>query len=207
MPRSAALNERLREESRAKILEHAVDLFGRNGVDRTSMSMIAKAAGVSPGLIYHYFEGKPDLLRAIVALGMRDVAATFVHADEGDRTPADRIARLVRAALGGVRDNLQFWRLMYGLRMQGAVLDALGDDVPGSTDAIRSRIEEYFRNAGAARPDLEAALLFALVDGVAQHYALEPATYPLDAVIERMVERYRELGARELARSPSEGPA
>ncbi len=41
-------------------------LFAEKGFDRTTIDDIANACGVAPGLIYHYFEGKTDLLRAIL---------------------------------------------------------------------------------------------------------------------------------------------
>ena len=40
---------------------------------------------------------------------------------------------------------------------------------------------------GRPEPEIEAHLLFATLDGVFQHYVLDPETYPLDAVIERLV--------------------
>ena len=39
-------------------------------------------------------------------------------------------------------------------------------------------------------PDLEAELLFALIDGAAQHYVLEPNRYPLGDIENAIVERY-----------------
>ena len=51
-------------------------------------------------------------------------------------------------------------------------------------------MERYLREDGFDRPELEATILFALIDGVAQHYVLEPERYPLDEVLETMVTRY-----------------
>ena len=49
---------------------------------------------------------------------------------------------------------------------------------------IRRTLQGYLRDAGVARPDVEAAVLFALIDGISQHYVLDPQRYPLDAVTE-----------------------
>ncbi|MDF0513462.1 TetR family transcriptional regulator [Agromyces sp. H3Y2-19a] len=48
--------------TRARIRDAAVLLFGRDGFERTSLRAIAKAAGVSPGLVIHHF-GSKDALR------------------------------------------------------------------------------------------------------------------------------------------------
>ncbi len=191
-PRSEELNEQLRAESRARIIEHALRLFARHGYDRTSVKMIAQAAEISQGLLYNYFESKEHLLREIFEQSMRDVYASFAEAEIA-RTAEERIERLVRSSFRIVRSHELFWRLSYGVRMQALVLEALGEEVPRWADTIRETLEGYFREAGAAQPELEAAILFALIDGVVQHYVLDPEHYPLDAVTERIIALYRRI--------------
>lgn len=190
-PRSARLNEELRAESRSKILQCALERFAEHGYDRTTVASIAKAAGISQGLIYHYYDSKDDILRALFEESMTDVQASFDEA-EASPSPEEKIGRLIRAAFGVVKNNLHFWRLSYVLRMQPGVLDSLGHNVQSWARAITSKLTQYFREASAAQPELEAAILFALIDGVSQHYALDPENYPLDAVTERTVQRYHE---------------
>ena len=43
-----------------------------------------------------------------------------------------------------------------------------------------------------ARPELEARLLFATIDGACQHAVLEP-DYPVESVISTLLDRYRQL--------------
>ncbi len=192
-PRSEALNERLRAESRAKILEHALRLFAERGYDRTSVRMIAEAAGIAQGLLYNYFESKEHLLREIFAQSIRDVQDSFAEAEAAGRAE-ERIERLIRASFAIVQRHEPFWRLSYGVRMQASVLAALGEEVPRWTETIRETLEGYLREAGAEAPALEAAILFALIDGVSQHYVLDPENYPLDAVAERIIASYRRSG-------------
>jgi len=51
---------------REQLLDVALELFAERGYGWTSMRDLAEEAGVSPGLVYHYFPGKEDLLRAVV---------------------------------------------------------------------------------------------------------------------------------------------
>ncbi|WP_033261782.1 TetR/AcrR family transcriptional regulator [Amycolatopsis vancoresmycina] len=51
---------------RRQILEAAAGCFARNGFHRTSMQDIVKESGLSAGLIYRYFDGKDDMILAIV---------------------------------------------------------------------------------------------------------------------------------------------
>lgn len=52
-------------ETKRSILESAKRLFSRRGFERTSLSDIAKYAGVTRGAIYWHFENKEELLLAL----------------------------------------------------------------------------------------------------------------------------------------------
>ncbi len=54
------------QERRAQILDTALEVFARQGFKGSTIQDIANAAGISPGLLYHYFTSKDELLRAIV---------------------------------------------------------------------------------------------------------------------------------------------
>jgi AcrR family transcriptional regulator len=49
----------------ARIREVALELFGRRGVEATSLRMVAKAAGLSLGAVSHYYPSKEALARAV----------------------------------------------------------------------------------------------------------------------------------------------
>src|SRR4051794_41944741 len=46
------------DERRRRLLDLGVDLFTRHSYDELSMAAIARAAGVSKALLYHYFPSK-----------------------------------------------------------------------------------------------------------------------------------------------------
>lgn len=54
------------EARRLQIIEGALQVFSTRGFVQATNKDIAAAAGIrSPGLIYHYFKDKADLLRAV----------------------------------------------------------------------------------------------------------------------------------------------
>lgn len=194
-PVNPETNERMREESRARILEHALQLFSERGYDRTSVKLLADTAGISPGLVYHYFRSKDDILRAIFEESVAQIGAAFAEAEAAGSAP-ERIERLIRASLEGVRRNVAFWRLFNGMRLHSAMMETVAAEGMAWTASIRARMEAYFREAGAPEPALEAELLFALIDGVTQHHVFEPERYPLDAVVDRIAGAYRRRASR-----------
>ncbi len=56
------------EDRRGQILEAALKVFADKGFDRATNKDIARAAGITPGLIYHYFKSKRDLLLKAVEI-------------------------------------------------------------------------------------------------------------------------------------------
>ena len=60
MPRTPEQFEKIREEKRNHIMEVALECFANEGYHSTSISKIAKSAGISKGLIYNYFELNED---------------------------------------------------------------------------------------------------------------------------------------------------
>jgi AcrR family transcriptional regulator len=54
------------EDRREQILDAALRAFAQKGFARTTNKDIAREAGITPGLIYHYFESKEALFRAII---------------------------------------------------------------------------------------------------------------------------------------------
>ena len=54
------------DDRREQIMEAALRVFAQKGFANATNKDIARAAGITPGLIYHYFKSKEDLLRAVV---------------------------------------------------------------------------------------------------------------------------------------------
>lgn len=52
-------------QSHARIRRAALDLFGDQGVHRTTIRQVAARAGVSPGLVIHHFGSKDGLRQAV----------------------------------------------------------------------------------------------------------------------------------------------
>lgn len=52
------------EQRRAQLIDTALGVFAEKGVDAATVKDLSEAAGVAPGLLYHYFRSKEDLLRA-----------------------------------------------------------------------------------------------------------------------------------------------
>ena len=171
------------------IRDAARSLFAQRGYEATSMRAIAEAADVSLGLAYNYCSGKEDLLRVIVEEGRAQAETTFSELDP-DGPPEERVRHFVTACLGTVRTHRAFWQLLYSLRQQPEAVAAVGDTLDGLYDEIHARLRSLFVSLDDEAPDGSARLLFATLDGVGQHYVRDPESYPLDNVIEQIIDRF-----------------
>ena len=69
-PKRVRLNP---DERRAALVAAAAEQFRRSGLPNTTTHDIARAAGVAPGLVYHYFPDKYALFDEAVVRPMRDM--------------------------------------------------------------------------------------------------------------------------------------
>ncbi len=94
---SAVSDPRLVEERRAGILDAAVRLFAENGYHVTTIQQIAKASGVSIGLIYQYFGDKDDILFLSLRRVLDRYETEIPERLEGLTHPVDRLCTAVWA--------------------------------------------------------------------------------------------------------------
>lgn len=67
--------EREREEMRILILETAGQLIAEGGIEKLSIRKIADKIEYSPGIIYHYFQGKEDIIEQVLQKGYLDMVS------------------------------------------------------------------------------------------------------------------------------------
>ncbi len=67
--------EREREEMRILILETAGQLIAEGGIEKLSIRKIADKIEYSPGIIYHYFQGKEDIIEQVLQKGYRNMVS------------------------------------------------------------------------------------------------------------------------------------
>lgn len=157
--------------TRARILDSALDLFGRRGVEATSLDEIAADVGVRKQTVLYWFPSKAELLVAVLehAAGELTVvieAAVRAAPDE----PLARIDAVVRAAFRpAVRRPALLGLLREVSRLPPPEADRLGVLVA----PLVERATQYLAvemEAGRLRradPGLVIALAYATVTGIA----------------------------------------
>lgn len=144
------------DERRRLIVERATALFGQHGYDELSMARIAREAGVSKPLLYHYFPGKRALFAA--ALGQAAQELSAATAPDPDKPPEEQLAASLLAFLEWVDGHrAAYARLLRSLavaevrelvddvreRTVQTVLDGLGSEGGGDRPAARAAVQGW----------------------------------------------------------------
>ncbi len=91
-------------KKRRAILRKAAAFFAENGFDRSSMSQLATACGVSKALIYHYYDSKDALLFDIVHDHLDALLQVIRDVDQSGPDKQANLRALVHAILDAYRD-------------------------------------------------------------------------------------------------------
>ena len=145
------------EERRRLILAAAVRVFARKGYHACRVGEIAEEAGISHGLLYHYFASKEEVLETIFGETWSDLIAAMRGVEESDQ-PAPEKLRQVAAIF------LRAWRREPDLVRVLVHEVARSPQLPGRVveigHAFRSieRIVEQGQEEGELRRDVDARL-------------------------------------------------
>jgi len=136
--------------AKARIRESALELFANQGVAATSIRAVAKAAGVSPGLIVHHFGSKEGLCRAVDEAVVRriEMALAEVPLDGSGGDPFEERREMVVALLQG----------------QPVLCEYLGRALAEDTEASAALFHRLFESARRDRALVEAGVMRAQSD-------------------------------------------
>src|SRR3954454_15418708 len=115
---------------REQICRAAATVIAREGFAGTTLRKVADEAGVSTGMLNHYFTNRQDLLTQTLVFVSERTQTLSREAMEGLPPGWDRLRALLDAALPGEVSWTEAWRVW---------VNAYGEAVPRASSATRSR--------------------------------------------------------------------
>ncbi|WP_141014413.1 TetR/AcrR family transcriptional regulator [Nocardioides sambongensis] len=142
------------EQRREQLLGLGVELFSSGSIEEISIDRLAEVAGVSRGLLYHYFGSKQGFYEAVVQRAADDLVVQTAPIDDPD--PLARLQRSMTAYVDYVVANEQGYRSL--VRAAAGGNEALRRIYDDARLALTDRI---FRDdtAGDLIPDTPATRL------------------------------------------------
>jgi AcrR family transcriptional regulator len=161
------------DERRDQILAAARRVFVRTSPTAASTTEIAREAGVTRGLVHHYFGTKRELYLAVVA----DLAATLptiVRTDTRELPVQEMVEANVSSLLDSIERDHELWNAVLGV-------EAVGRDPEVETLMAEARdavIDRMVANqARGAEPTPELRLVLRIYLGAAEAAAREWAMH------------------------------
>lgn len=162
-------------EKQKKILSAALKLFATEGYASTSTNKVAKAAGVSEGLIFRHFGNKEGLLNAIMEQSKEIAKQSLVEAVMAT-DPKEVISKILEIPFIISKEQYEMWRLTYALKWQTDQYDS------SFKEPIKVVLINAFEKLGYSDPNAEAELIFMYVDGAATALLLHEPENKLDVL-------------------------
>ena len=101
------------EQTRALILNTALDLLQEHGYEKTTMRAIAKKAGVSLGNAYHYFDTKEHLIQAFYHRTHQEHLAATVPALAQHADMKNRLLAVLRLKISTLEPYHEFAGVLF----------------------------------------------------------------------------------------------
>jgi len=127
MPRKSELNQELRDVRKEQILKAALIVFARRGMVAAKISDIAKEAGLSHGLVYHYFNSKEEIFSLLVKEAMNRSVEVIQKANEYKGTPLEKLRWMTEQILNSFIDSEH--TLLFLIMIQASTSDAIPTEV------------------------------------------------------------------------------
>ena len=178
-----------------RILDAAAELISHYGYDKTSVSDIAEAAGISTGAVYLHFTSKEELFEALLYREVMEYSESWLAYIEAD-PQGGTIGGLYKAVLYAINRNPFMSAIVkqdpriFGnyLRKPKNLFTAM------ESPALRSDFLRAMQEAGAVRRDVDPQVMSHIMDmlsyGLVGLPAIKPARAmpPFDAVMDTIAE-------------------
>lgn len=193
---------------RAALIEACAAALAELGPNAASVRAVATRAGLSPGLVRHYFSGIDGLVAATYRVIAARIGAALDAAVARESDPDARLDAFIAAHFAPPvldRDLLSTWLAFWSLVRRNPEIEAIHAEVYAG---YRGMLEDLLREAGMDRalPARDCALaLTAMLDGLWLEHCLDPKGFAPEAAV-ALVRRMVRLvgGADQTARQRSD---
>lgn len=189
MPRTKEQFEEIRSNTKHKILESALILFADKGFKGTSISDIAKSAGISKGLAYNYFKDKKEIMISVFTLLAEEIGSIYENVEK-ESEPKKQLKALINSTFNAIVEDEKFWRIYMNFALSPEVKEEANEFMSSFMNQLFVDIEQLFRDLNYPNPTMESKFFAASLDGVCFHYIYNKQQYPMDKMRKFLIKKY-----------------
>jgi TetR/AcrR family transcriptional regulator, fatty acid metabolism regulator protein len=168
-------------------------VFAKDGFYKTTVSAIAKEAGVADGTIYLYFKNKDDILRQFFSYLAVHIFERFQEAVSKGDTAVEKLSHLIDRHLQECQDYKDFARVFQTEARQNRKL--IENEIKRISRTYLELLEsiiEQGQQEGSIRKDipvgLSARLVLSALDGVINNWVLGGCKYDMTTITQQLVD-------------------
>ena len=191
MPRTKEQFETMRQISRQKILNAALEVFAKQGYSSATIDAISKTAGISKGLMYNYFKSKEDVLKELMIGMMENLMCEFMPLKPGTKFKRKDIINFINVGIDLVLQKPYFWKLYFSVFVQPDVTVIIYDKMMEMSIPYLISLTEYYKDKGYKNPEVMMRYLSAVMDGIQLHCMLDPETFPAEEVKKLLIKQIK----------------
>ena len=141
------------DERREQLLELGAELFAKHSYGELSMARIAREAGISKALLYHYFPSKQDFFVATLRQGAEEIAKRTEP--DPDLPPLEALSGSLDGYLAWIEENETAYRKL--MESAGSVPE-VKELIDGIREATSARILDGLGAGDPPPPRLRATV-------------------------------------------------
>jgi AcrR family transcriptional regulator len=184
-PRSAKQFNQIRKQKKELIMETALELFAENGFHATSMSQIAKKAGISKGLAYNYFKSKNEILEEILETSSSEIYENLDINHDGILTE-EEFYFFIRNTFQLINNKKTFWKLYTSVVFQTNILEEKNRSMIEKLAPALNLFRNFLISKGSHDPDGDLIMISTLIKG-ASVIMISSAFYPYELLEEKII--------------------
>lgn len=160
---------------RRQIIETAVEVIASQGFHQATLGNIAKAAGISKGVIGYYFASKDELVQEVTAYLLDEMSRFISSQVDREHTVLDKLKSYITASLEFVRQNRDKFRASTDLMTSLGLTCAQGPFGADTYVRCRTAIERILEQGQDQRefPALDTVNLAAIIQGATDGLSLQ----------------------------------
>jgi AcrR family transcriptional regulator len=174
------------QRGKQKLFAAAINLFESQGYFATSIEQITIEAGVSKGLVYHYFKSKEELLESLITETtgtMKSVATTL----DSDTSIDKSLSQFIDTFFDYLEGEKRFLKLQLTLMLMPELKMVVHGPMKQRADLLLQMLINWFQTAEVIEPENKGRLFLAMLDGIALHYLSTYDDYPLSSMKPQLI--------------------
>ncbi len=184
--------DRKKEEMRNRIIDSAIKLFDRFGIDEVTMDQIAEQADVAKGTLYNYFSSKDTVIAAYIQRSFNDHDRERIEAFRRLPNTEERLSFILMLLIQGIERQKELFEKYMLFRMRLTLsFSPISSEMESGLSSLIEEIIRLGRDEGDIRTDLPADMIVGFVEYILiaaiKPYYLQPETFDPKAIVDACI--------------------